>query len=214
MNRCPAIFACLFTLLIGLSTPRCLAQTPAPKPATFFLMPLADGSIATTVILPTTDEQAYLVYASPTGQIGLYLLTPASLIPPLDPPIPPTPPVPPPKPPQKLASVITITETEPAPIGAEVDRAIRSANATYFAYTIEMVSMPNPPANSLKWIGLSAGRSYPYTFAATAAGVILWQGPTPTTAADFLAMLGNLQPSLAAADRCSGGSCPVPRRNR
>jgi hypothetical protein len=209
MQRIPATFCCLFSLWIGLSTQPSLGQTPAPALQTQFTLPLADKSIATAILLPTADGKAWLVYAAPTGRIGLWTLVPATSPSPTPPPEPPVPPVPPVPPKPTSVSVITITETDQATLPASVTDFLRSAKSTYFAFTVAMVSDPSPPANSLTWIGRSAGKTYPYTFVASLEGKTLWEGPTPKTGADFIEILQNILTPIGVRDICTGNSCPT-----
>lgn len=82
---------CLLTFsLTGLA----LAQTPAPAAQVIFALPLADKTTAQAVLLPMPTPGAWLVYATPTGKLGLWTMTPTSPTPPPDPSPPPTPPPP------------------------------------------------------------------------------------------------------------------------
>lgn len=184
---------CLLTILYAAWTKQCTAQTPAPQQNQIFALPLADGTTANAIILPAANGQAFLVYATKTGQLGFWTMTSGtspSPTPPPEPPPPPTPPTPPvPPTPPRVVSVITITETTPAGLPSEVSAYLSANSGSYYAFTVEMVALDEPPPNALKWIGKSAGKNYPYTFLADAAGVVLWQGPTPANAAKFLNLL-------------------------
>lgn len=169
--------------------------------ATPFTLPLADKTTATAVFLPTVDGQAYLVYATPTGNLGLWTMTPTATQPP-------KPPIDPPKPPVTSVSVITITETDAAALPSLVQAHLDSTGGSYFAFTVAMVSDVSPPTNSLVWIGRSAGKNYPYTFIATSTGEILWQGPTPIRVAEFLARVKNPKGKPAPIVGCANGRCP------
>ena len=70
------------------------AQTPAPAIKTQFALPLADKTTAQAVLLPMPTPGAWLVYATPTGKLGLWTMTPTSPTPPPNPAPPPTPPPP------------------------------------------------------------------------------------------------------------------------
>ena len=73
------------------------AQTPAPAIQQQFALPLADKTTATAVLLPMPTPGAWLVYATPTGKLGLWTMTPTT-----EPPVPPPPVPPPPVPPNVL----------------------------------------------------------------------------------------------------------------
>lgn len=78
-------------------------QTPAPAVQTQFALPLADKTTATAILLPMPTPGAWLVYATPSGKLGLFQVTPASPDPNPDPtPVPPTPVPPTPVPPTPL----------------------------------------------------------------------------------------------------------------
>lgn len=181
------------------------APTVAPAVGTYFSLPLADATQTRAILLQSPQSLPVLVYATPTGQLGLWTLTRA------DSPSPPRPPVvDPPAPPRPSTnlSLITITAAEPATIPKEVGARLAALDSAFFAYTIAMVGEPNPPANSLTWIGRTANKELPYSFLADKSGVILWQGPTPTDAAGLLGLLP--QPAKPAVRRltCTGPNCP------
>jgi len=85
---------CLSLSLLCLLASAAAAQTPAPAVQTQFTLPLSDKTTATAVLLPTLNGQAFLVYATKTGQIGLWTMSPTT--PPEPPPPEPTPVPPPP----------------------------------------------------------------------------------------------------------------------
>jgi hypothetical protein len=83
-------------LPIILLTPasQAIAQTAAPALQVPFTLPLADKTTAQAILLPMPTPGAWLVYATKTGQIGLWMMTPTAQ--PEPPPVPPTPVPPPP----------------------------------------------------------------------------------------------------------------------
>jgi hypothetical protein len=209
MRLFQATFCIMMALTFAFTPQHCWSQTPAPALQTQFTLPLADKTTAKAVFLPTADSKVWLVYATPTGQIGLWTMQSAtgpSPTPPPDPPVPPVPPVPP-KP--TSVSVITITETDQAPCPALVADYLSSTRSTYYAFTIAMVAEKNPPANSLTWIGRTAGKSYPYSFVATLEGKTLWEGPTPKKDSDFIAVIQKTITPTSVKTRCPGTFCPV-----
>lgn len=198
-----------FLLFTTIVTPPCWAQTPAPMASQQFALPLSDQTTATAVLLPSPEGRLTLVYATSTGKIGLWTLTPSPTPPsptPVDPPPSPTPVDPPPTAP---VAVITITETTPAALPRAVAARLTATAGTYHAFTIAMVATKEPPANSLTWIGRTAGKSYPYTFLASRDhGKTLWQGPTPKTDADFIAVINTALHPPAARRSCVGPNSP------
>ena len=89
-------FTFLLTVLLAAPTPHCTAKTPAIAPGQPFTVPLADKTTGQAVLLPAPNGQAWLVFSTPTGQIGLWTMSPGM---PTTPPTPPAPPVPPVNPP-------------------------------------------------------------------------------------------------------------------
>jgi len=189
-------------LLVGQTT----AQTPAPAPSVRFALPLLDKTTATAMILPTHDGAAWLVYATTTGQIGLYQLTPTSPTPPPDPP--PTPP-----PVDGPISLITVTETTPAVLPPAVAAFLVKTNSTYSAYTVAMVGDKTPPPGALLWIGRTAGKTYPYSFIVRADQSIRWQGPTPQSQNDWL-KLWEISSRPGEQPACDGPTCKPTRLKR
>lgn len=104
--------------------------------------------------------------------------------------------------------MITVTEQELSKPSAAELSLLSSKSIEFFPYTLSMVAMENPPANALKWIGRTAGKSYPYTFLAASDGAILWQGATPKGLQELTAVLSNLITDRASECICPGGVCP------
>jgi hypothetical protein len=175
---------------------------------TRFALPLADKTSAQAVLLPTVNEKVWLVYSTPTGQIGLWTMTHETSptpTPPIDPPSPPDPPVPP-KP--SSVSVITVSESTAVALPIAVAEFLDASKSTYHAFTIAMVSDSNPPPNALLWIGRTAGKTYPYSFVADQNGNILWEGKTPITSTSFLDLLEKFLTPKSKPRTCASGTCP------
>lgn len=83
----------LFLLTTLLLTATSFAQTPAPAPHELFQLPLSDHTTAKAFILPKQNDLAYLVYATSSGNLVCYELSPTTPIPFPDP-LPPPPPTP------------------------------------------------------------------------------------------------------------------------
>lgn len=197
---------CLLILFSLNLTGTSFAQAPLPQPALPFHLPIADGTSATAVYLPTADGQASIVYATKNGHLGLLTITSKPN---------PTPtPTPPPEPPKPVQlSIVTVSETTPAELPADVKSKLAETRGTYHAFTVAMVAIDEPPTNALRYIGLSAGKSYPYTFLVDVDGKIHWQGPTPSTAAAFLELLSSPKPAAPIDAACPDGKC-TPTRSR
>lgn len=82
---------------------------------------------------------------------------------------------------------------------------------TLKAYSVAMVSDPSPSTDALHWIGLTAGKQYPYAFITTGAGEQLWAGPLPTAAADAITTINQLTNRKTQNGSCPNGNCR-PRR--
>jgi hypothetical protein len=175
-----------FALLIALSTARSQAQTPAPATNTPFSFQLTDKTTATAVLLPTTDGQAYIVYATSTGKLAFYLLTPLSPTPPPDPK-----PTPPPTP-TKLT--IAIVE-DPAKTTVEQRQTLsdptwRDDAAKYHNFKGIIPSnliekeTGKPPADLSPFLDRAKKANVlPWLMLADPAGRIIFEGPLPSTPA-------------------------------
>ena len=89
---------------------------------------------------------------------------------------------------------------------------ITEIGATYNAWTVSQITDPTTSAEQLKWIGRTAGKTYPYTFVADAAGKTLWEGPTPTTDAAYLAAIDGTTTAIKATPCCPNGNCQRPQQ--
>jgi len=187
-------FLLLTTIMLG-QIDTCWAQTPAPATQTQFTLPLANKTSAAAVLLPTQAGQAYLVYATPTGKIGLYLLT--STTPDPIPPLPPEPPVPPVPGPQRLTIAIVedpaTTTVEQRQVLADPTWRNLAAEKHDFrgiipADVIEK-GTGKPPASLAPFLDRAKLHALPWCMFTTTAGVILYEGPLPTTAAELIAII-------------------------
>lgn len=189
-------------------------QQPIPVPANEiqFQVPLSDGTTGAGMVCWMPDGNGVFVISSPSGKIALLRFTKGILPPIINPPIV-IPPIDPPKPPKpSVSSFITVTDTEQWKINQLSQKVLSDYKIQSFAYTVSLVADPNPPANSLKWIGRTAGKEYPYSFFAGQNGEILWEGTTPESPADFLLILREFDPPEAKSDSCPNGVCPPARR--
>ena len=217
MNHSKTRLSCLFCMCFALLVGQTTAQTPAPAPNVSFAIPLTDKTTATAIVLPGPNTQAWLVYATPSGKLGLWILTPTSPTPQPEPPppVPTPPPDPPPTPPPVDGpfSLITVTETTPATLPPAVAAFLTKTNSTYCAYTVAMVELRNPPPGALLWIGRTAGKTYPYSVVVRADQSIRWQGPTPQSQNDWL-KLWEISSRPGEQPACDGPTCKPTRLKR
>jgi hypothetical protein len=201
-KRIPTFVLCL--LLVTANASAIFSQsTVTPADYKNFALPLSDGSEGKAIFLPTADGRRFLVYSTPTGQIG-FLTTGTATI---DPSPTPTPvPTPTPTPVAVKLQVITVAKTEAEKIPAEVEQYLTAGSGTYSAFWTEQVLDENTETIALRWIGLSAGHNYPYTFIADESGKILWQGETPSTSKTFIELLktyGKQSPRKKEINKCN-----------
>ena len=192
----------LSILLLSPSTPHCWGQTPAPRTMTQFALPLADNTTATAAFLPTTGGSTYLVYGTPTGRLGFFLLTaPTDPTPPNPwPPIPPTPPVPP-APPVPIPQKLTIAIVEDPATTTQQQRSIladpawrrHAADKHHFRGIIptDLIEKGTnkPPASLAPFLDAAKGRMLPWILLVAPDGTILFQGPLPPTTAELTATI-------------------------
>jgi len=186
------------------STTHSPTPTPAPIALTCFPLPLADGSTANAIILPIPDGAAYLIYTTNDGKIGIYQILPVTSIAPTPDPAPT---------PSRPQTLIIVTEIDPAKLNDPVKNYLDAKGITLQTFTIMMVEERNPPANSLKWIGRTAGRPYPYAFIIDKNETILWKGQLPQTAKDTIAIFDNLLSQPMQPTTCPTNLCPIPFAN-
>ena len=186
---------CLSLLLIAALMPQSSGQTPAPAPQTPFNLPLTDKTNATAILLPTHDAQAWLVYATPSGKIGLYLLTPATPQPTPDPTPPPVPPIPPV--PQKLT--IAIVE-KPAKTTNEQRQLLMDPTWRKLATEkhdfrgiipddVVEKGTGKPPASLVPFLDRARQHNLPWVMLAAPDGTIIWEGTLPPIGGDLKALI-------------------------
>lgn len=195
MNHCHATCIYLSILASLTTTPHCWAQTPAPATLTQFQMPLADATTATAAFLPTQDGQAWLIYATPTGKLGLYLLS--STTPNPIPPTPPNPPIPPTPIPQRLTIAIvedpqTTTNEQRQVLANPTWRKLATEKHDFRGIIpIDVIEKGTgkPPASLAPFLDRAKGHNLPWCMLCTTAEVILWEGQLPTTAKELTSLI-------------------------
>jgi hypothetical protein len=187
MATYPNSYTFLLTGLLVLLAGAATAQTPAPAIQTQFVLPLADKTTATAILLPAADDQVWLVYATRTGQISLWTMSPTSPEPSPTPPTP-TPPTPPPTP-TKLT--IAIVE-DPEKTTAEqrhvlTDDAWRNVATQkhdmrgIIPIDIKEANTGKPPPALVPFLEATKGKPLPWVLLYNQTGSILWEGPLPSS---------------------------------
>jgi len=179
--------SCLLTLLSTGSTKQFANDAPAPASNVQFQIPLADNTTATAVLLPITDEQSYLVYATSTGRIGLYLLTSTKLIPPI-------PPIPPPDPPYQVISIAIIEN----PSKTTIEQSNILADPTWRAlartqhnligiipFDVIDFRTGKTPSFLSRFIDLTINEPLPYVVMLRSDNSIYWKGQLPSTVSEL-----------------------------
>ena len=178
----------IWLLLIG---PPAAAQTPAPAPLTPFSLPLTDGTNANAQVLPIADGRAWLVYATNSGGLGTYYLTPTGPIPPPDP-IPPIPP-----PPQRLTIAIvenpaTTTQKQRSVLSDSTWRKSASSKHDFLGIIPNDVvdkRTGQPPPRLAPFLDRASKHNLPWIIFTDAKGVIIWEGQVPTTARELIDLI-------------------------
>jgi len=189
MPTCPTksfyLLPCLFAILTG----QALAQTPAPAIHTRFALPLADKTTAMAVLLPTQDSQAWLVYATPNGKIGLYLLTPTTPTPPPEP-TPPVPPVPPPVPTRLTIAIVedpsTTTQEQRGILSDSTWRDIAKSKHDFIGIIpndIKDARTGLPPAWLTPFLNRAKLHRLPWVIFTDGSTGIVWEGELPDSSA-------------------------------
>ena len=183
-------FCLFFALLLPMAT-HTHAQTPAPKENVPFSLLLADGTTATAVFLPTADGQAYLVYSTPTGKLGFWMMTTKT-------PEPTPTPNPPPDPtPQKLT--IAIVEDPEQTTAAQrrvlIDDEWRDAAAGGHDFKGILPSDLKDPKTGeappvlAPFLKAAEGQSLPWVMFYNRSGKLVFSGPLPATGAELTALI-------------------------
>lgn len=180
-----------------------LADDPTPQPLSVFSIPTTSGTNAQAVFFQTAGGQLYLVFASSTGNLFLWTLTPTT-----------TPPQPDPVVDSNTFSVITVCQEQKDKLSDEEVSFFASRSILFYPYTVSMVTESNPPKNSLTYIGLSAGKSLPYTFLVNQDGKIFWQGPRPSSLIAWKAIFPFSSYTGQKPSTCPTGNCPFLRSSK
>lgn len=175
---------CACLLLAG---QQAAGQTPAPAIHTPFQLPLADKTTATATILPAPQSRAYLVYATPAGKLGLWLMMKATD------PIPPDPiPPPPPEPVKLFIAIIEDPErTSQAQRDVLADQGWRNLAGPPHQFLgilpVDLIDKRTglPPPHLAPYLSHAKTKPLPWVIFTDENRNILFEGPLPPTAPDL-----------------------------
>ena len=184
-----------FVSWLMLTAGQAISQTPAPATNVPFVLPLADGSTAQARLLPTHDGEAWLVYATSSGKLGIFYLSPTKPDPGPNPP-PPPPPPPPPVPTKLTIAIIenpaTTTQEQRQVLADPAWRQAAAGKHTQLGIIPNDVidkSTGQPPARLVPFLDRAKLHNLPWIIFTNAAGTIVWEGTVPTTAAELAALI-------------------------
>jgi hypothetical protein len=191
MNHLPNQTILPFVTWLMLTAGQAIDQTPAPATNVPFQLPLSDGSTAQARLLPTHDGESWLVYATSSGKVVAYYLSPTTPTPPPDP-IPPIPPTP-----QKLTIAIVenptlTTQQQRAVLASPEWRAVAAAKHNLVGIIPNDVidkETNQPPTRLAPFLNRAKLHNLPWIMFTNAAGAILWEGQVPTTAQELAALI-------------------------
>ena len=179
-----------------------LSQTPAPEVQTLFNLPLTDKTTAQAVILPTLDGQAFLVYATSAGRLGIYCLIPTTAPEPTPPtPLPPTPIPPTPIPPTPITQKLYIAivenprETTQEQKAVMVDKEWRSLAVDKHNFIglipseIKEIKTGLPPASLLPFLNAAKGHNLPCIVIFNKSMSLVYAAELPVTSAEITAII-------------------------
>lgn len=184
-------FSCLCLSLLLLSIGASSSMGQSPKTGTPFQLPLTDETTVQTVLLPIDGTTLYLVYATRTGNLGLWTMTKGTTIDP----VPPDPPVPP------IDEILSIAVIED-PLDSSIEEVNTLADPGWRGYANANHNfigiIPNdvidfrtkkPPAFLFPFLVLAKGKDLPYLVILRSDGTVYWQGHLPKTPAEIIELI-------------------------
>lgn len=176
-------FLCWLTLAAAAA----LAQPPALAPSVPFTLPLTDGTMAQAQFLPTQNGEGWIAYATNSGKLATYYLTPTRPGPQPDP-IPPVPP-------QPTRLTIAIVEnpaatTQPlrAVLASPEWREEAAAKHNFLGIIPNDVidkKTGQPPPRLAPFLDRAKTHDLPWVMFTNAQNVILWEGQLPSSATEL-----------------------------
>ena len=167
------------------------APTPAPALHQQFMLPLANKTTATAVVLPAPKGNTYLVYATKSGKLGYWLMTPT------DQPIPPDPIPPPPPEPTRLTIVIVenperTTQKQRDVLADKGWRDVAQSEHDFLGILpIDLIDKRTgkPPPRLAPFLNLARGKELPWAIFVNSDSAIVWQGHLSESPEEFLELL-------------------------
>ena len=181
----------ILLLSIGSTCGASAADQNQPATLTPFKLPMQSGKDATAQLLPVTSDRSYLVYATPEGELGIWVLTRS--VDPIPPePIPPIPPLP-----DKLNIAIvenplTTTQAQRNVLASPGWREQANKNHTFVGIIPDNVKddrTGKPPAHLLPFLVRAKTKTLPWVMFADDAGRIVFEGPLPATADELINLI-------------------------
>lgn len=187
MNRYPNKLFCLLILCAITSTSKSADDIPPPATNLTFTLPLADTTDAQAIVLRAPELRYHLIYATSTGEMAVWTLTPSNVPIPPDP-IPPVPPLP-----DKLHIAIvenplTTTQAQRQVLAAPAWRAHAKKDHHFLGvipHNLKDKRTGQPPAHLQPFLDRAALHNLPWIIFANDAGTIIWEGPLPPSAKEL-----------------------------
>jgi hypothetical protein len=166
---------------------------PVPGPATnqSFQFPLSDGTIVQARCLPINATTLYLVYATRTGNLGLWTITTTEEIDPL-------PPDPTPDPVTDILSIAVVED----PLDSSIDevsvladpgwRGYAAANHIFYGIippTVVDFRTKQPPPAIAPFLEAAKGQDLPFVVMFFSDGTLYWKGHLPATPSDLIELI-------------------------
>ena len=169
----------------------CPGQVPAPAMNIHFSLPLADQTTSVAVLLPTQDGQAWLVYATNSGKLASFYLTPTRPGPSPIPPIPPDPV------PQKLTIVVVedptkTTVSERLILSDSTWRDLANLKHDFkgvIPFDIKEKKTGLPPPALVPFLERSKLHKLPWLMFTNAQGIFLWEGNLPDSRETLISLI-------------------------
>lgn len=106
--------------------------------------------------------------------------------------------------------MISIGDDAAPALSPEIAAHLAAINCAHTAYAVADLEIAAPTRDCLHWIGLSAGKHYPYTFLVAGDGRILWKGNLPPLAADAIPIIDDPTRNRSIqTPYCPTGGCPL-----
>jgi len=167
------------------------ASIPFPATQTPFTLPFSDGTTTTAVLLPIDADRMWMVYATPDGKIGFWMMSRSTD------PIPPDPIPPPPPEPTRLTICIVedperTTQTQRDVLVDEGWRGLAMEKHDFLGICpADLIDKRTgkPPPLYAPYLNLAKGKKLPWVILGDDHGKVIWQGSLPDSPAKFLNLI-------------------------